>query len=137
MRPLKGWTSQRVQRKVVRQAVNRALTPTLKAARNAAPEDTGLLRESLAKKTKTYADTGTIVGIVGPDKETQGTDAEGKPRVPWRYAHLVEDGHVAPDGTVVPPHPFMRPAFDSTEEEMKQVMTERLAAGIEKEAAKL
>src|SRR5690349_2406160 len=91
---------ERIQRKVTRQAVNAALNPVLKAARAEAPEESGLLKESLAKKVKTYVDTQTVVGLVGPDTKTMG-EFNGEKRWPAKYAHLVERGHIAPDGSFV------------------------------------
>src|SRR5438105_3704771 len=84
---------ERTQRKVVRAAVNVAMTPVLKAARANAPEESGLLKESLAKKVKTYVESMTVVGIVGPDTQTQG-EFNGEKRKPANYAHLVEQGHI-------------------------------------------
>lgn len=126
---------ERTQRKVVRQAVNRSLTPCLKAARANAPEESGLLKESLDKKVKTYVESQTVVGLVGPDTETQG-EFNGEKRWPAKYAHLVENGHIGPNGEQVPAHPFLRPAFDSTEQTMLDTMADRLGKGIEREAAK-
>lgn len=126
---------ERTQRKVVRQAVNRSLTPCLKAARANAPEESGLLKEALDKKVKTYPEQMTVVGLVGPDTETKG-EFNGETRWPAKYAHLVEGGHIGPDGEQVPAHPFLRPAFDATEKTMIDTMIDRLGKGIEREAAK-
>ena len=125
----------RVARKVTRQAVNASLTPVLKTARANAPEESGLLKESLDKKTKTYAENMVIVGLVGPDTTTQGT-FKGELRKPSKYAHLVEEGHIDANGNFVPPHPFIRPAFDENESKMLDTMSQRLGKGIEREAAK-
>lgn len=126
---------ERTQRKVTRQAVNAACTPILKAARANVEVESGLLKESLAKKIVTYPEAMTVVGIIGPDTQTKG-EFDGEPRVPWRYAHLVENGHINPQGEFVPPHPFMRPAYDSSEAQALDVMKEKLGKGIEREAAK-
>jgi HK97 gp10 family phage protein len=126
---------ERTQRKVVRQAVNAAATPMLKAARAGVEVESGLLKESLTKKVKTYTESGTIVAIIGPDTQTKG-EFNGEPRWPAKYAHLVENGHLTPDGTFVPPHPFLRPAYDSTEGQALDVMKTKLGKGIEREAAK-
>ena len=126
---------ERVQRKVTRQAVNAACTPIVKAARNNAPEESGLLKESLAKKIKTYPASMTVVGIIGPDTETKG-EYKGEKRWPAKYAHLVENGHINPDGKFVPPHPFMRPAYESTQAMALDAMKDKLGKGIEREAAK-
>jgi HK97 gp10 family phage protein len=126
---------ERTQRKVTRQAVNAACTPILKAARANAPEESGLLKEAMAKKIVTYPEQMTIVGIIGPDTQTKG-EFNGEPRWPAKYAHLVENGHINPQGEYVPPHPFLRPAYDSTEAQALGVMKEKMGKGIEREAAK-
>lgn len=126
----------RVQRKVTRQAVNAACNPTLKAARANAPEESGLLSKSLGKKIVTYPEAMVIVGIIGPTTDVSG-EFNGHPRVPWRYAHLVEGGHIDQYGNHIPGHPFMRPAYDSTEGQALDVMASKLGSGIEREAAKL
>jgi HK97 gp10 family phage protein len=126
---------ERVQRKVTRQAVNAACTPIVKAARKNAPQESGLLKEAMDKRIKTYPESMTVVGIVGPDTATKG-EFKGEPRWPAKYAHLVEGGHLLPDGTFVPPNPFLRNAYDSTEAQALDAMKTKLAAGIEREAAK-
>ena len=126
---------ERVQRKVLRQAVNAACNPTLKAARANVKEESGLLKKSLAKKIKTYPDKQTVVGIIGPDTQTKG-EYKGKPRVPWRYAHLVNDGHIDQKGNFIPGDQFLRRAYESTESQTVDVMSDKLGKSIEKEAAK-
>jgi HK97 gp10 family phage protein len=126
---------ERVERKITRQAVNVALTPCLKSARAKVKKESGLLEESLDKKIKTYPESMTVVGLVGPNTAVSG-EYEGELRVPWRYAHLVEDGHIDRAGNFVPPQPFLRPAFDETQGQMLDVMETRLGKGIEREAAK-
>jgi len=126
---------ERTQRKVTRQAVNAALTPVLKSARAHAPEESGLLKESLDKKVRTYTDTMTIVGLVGPDTTTKG-EFNGEIRVPYKYAHLAENGHIDEAGNFIPGHPFMRPAWDENQGKMLDVMKTKMGKGIEREAAK-
>src|SRR4051812_39168403 len=104
----------RVQRKVLRQSVNAASTPVVKAARSKAPKQSGLLRKALGKKVKSYAASETAVGIVGPRNNVVG-EFKGKKRWPAKYAHLVEGGHIDENGNPVPPQPFLRPAFDETQ----------------------
>ena len=67
--------------------------------------DTGLLRDSIVRKRIIYDKQGTIVIITGVSKSTKGVDQFGNPRVPWRYAHLV-------DAKL----PFVQPAFDSSKQ---------------------
>lgn len=126
---------ERVQRKVTRQAVNAAATPVVKAARQNAPERSGLLKKSVGRKIKTYTASGTVVGLIGPRTDVSG-EYEGKKVVPWRYAHLVEGGHIDEHGNFIPPHPFLRPAWESSEGQALDVMKDKLGSGIEREAAK-
>lgn len=83
-------------------------------------ERTGLLKAAVASKAVPYkrrkfkdgklAINAAIWGGVGINKAVQGS-FNGKPVKPTKYAHLVEFGHNAPDGSYVPAKPFMRPAI--------------------------
>lgn len=83
-------------------------------------ERTGLLKAAVSSKAVSYkkrkfnngklAINAAIWGGVGINKDVQGS-FEGKPVKPTKYAHLVEFGHNAPDGSYVPAKPFMRPAI--------------------------
>lgn len=126
---------ERVQRKVLRQAVNTAATPVVKAARAKAPKDSGLLKKSLGKKLVTNKKAGVVTAVVGPRRNVVG-EHDGKPRKPSRYAHLVEKGHIDGDGNHVPAQPFLRPAMEETEAQALGVMTDKLAAGVVREASK-
>lgn len=126
---------ERVQRRVLRQAVNAASTPVVKAARSKARKQSGLLKKSLGKKVKTYPEKMTVVGIIGPRRDVQG-EYKGVKRVPANYAHLIEGGKINSDGSYTPPEPFLRPAYDETEGQALNVMRDKLASGVVKEAAK-
>jgi HK97 gp10 family phage protein len=125
----------RVKRKVLRQSVNAAGTPVVKAARTKAPDRSGLTKKSLGKKLKTYAKTGTVVGIIGPRTSVVG-EVDGRKHWPAKIAHLVEKGHINRDGSFTPPHPFLGPAFDESQGEAAGVMRAKLAEGVMKEAAR-
>ncbi len=83
-------------------------------------ERTGLLKAAVSSKAVSYkkrkfnngklAINAAIWGGVGINKAVQGS-FNGKPVKPIKYAHLVEFGHNAPDGSYVPAKPFMRPAI--------------------------
>jgi HK97 gp10 family phage protein len=126
----------KVRRKVLRQALNAAGTPILKEARARANEskESGTLKKSLKKKVKVFP-SGTGVVMIGPDKETSG-EFNGKKRIPRYYAHLVENGHIDASGKFVPGKPFLRPAFDSKSGESLNVLKQKLADGVVREAAK-
>jgi HK97 gp10 family phage protein len=133
-RTFKG-LGQRVQRRVLRQAVNAAGTPVAKAAKSKAAKESGLLKKSLGKKLKTYPERMTVVGIIGPRTNVTG-EHNGKKRWPAKYAHLVEKGFINRAGEFVPPQPFLEPAMAETEGQAKAVMKSKLAAGVVKEAAR-
>lgn len=56
---------ERIMRKVMRKAVTRAGQIVLKRARATAPVAKGTYKKALAKKTKTYKKTNSVVGIIG------------------------------------------------------------------------
>lgn len=119
---------ERVQRKVLRQAVSAALTPVVKVAKRSVPVDTKTLKKSIGKKIKTYKNDGVVWGAVGvrKDEEKFVTVIDGKRRNPRLYAHLVE-GRTG----------FMRRTFDTTRSKMLSIMKKKLGSGIEREAKKL
>lgn len=128
----------KVERKVLRQAVNASATPVLNTARQHVEEqseDTGALGRSLIKKVKTSRDKQTVTAIVGPS-----TDAEeiidGELKRPARYAHLVENGHIDENGNHVPAQPFLRPAMDENRDKSLGIIKDKLVTGIVREAQK-
>jgi HK97 gp10 family phage protein len=139
-----------VFKRQVRNAVKKAITPMKKRAQQLAPKKSGLLKRSISSKTKTYKNTGNVVGMIG-----------GGP-----HAHLVEFGHrIVTGGTAarisgkrrgksdaatnkantgkgsvvgfVPGRPFLRPAFIETKNESASIYRERILIGIDTEAKKL
>lgn len=126
---------ERVQRKLLRSAVNAASTPTLKAARQKAPKRTGLMRRSLGKKIVTNKKRQSVTAIIGSRKGVSG-EFKGKPYRPSRVAHLTERGFINQHGTFVPPKPWLHPAMAETQGQAASVMQQKLAAGIAKEAAR-
>jgi HK97 gp10 family phage protein len=122
----------KVERKYTRQAVNVAATPILKDARRKVPEQTGTLKLSLGKRVRTYKRSGTVMALVGPKTNVEA-EFKGRVRKPKFYAHLVENGHIASDGSFVPAQPFLRPAFDENVDKSRQIVAKKLAAGVLKE----
>ena len=55
---------------------------------------------------------------------------------PGKIAFIVEFGHTTPGGKVVPPRPFMRPAFEATKGQVERKIKEILWQGIREEARK-
>ena len=128
---------EKVQRKVMSAAMRKAVKPIQSAAQAKAPVDTGTLALSMGSKVKTYAKSKTTVGIIGP-KTGFSSESGGKKRnVPAFYAHLVEKGHIASDGSRVPPHPFLEPAAKAQSGATLAAMQGQIAIGVVKEAKKL
>ena len=126
---------ERVQRKLLRQAVNAAATPVVKAAKSNAAKDSGLLKKAMGKKIVTNTKTQSATAVIGPRRDVSGM-VNGKVRKPSRYAHLVEKGFIDEAGTFHPPHPFLVPALASTESTSIGILQTKLGSGIEKEALK-
>jgi HK97 gp10 family phage protein len=124
----------RIKRGGMRTALNKATTPTLQKARRLAPRESGLLRKSLKKKVTTNTREDTVTVIIGSDKSVSGT-FKGEKRTPARYAHLVEMGHGGPHSAA--PHPFLRPAWESTKIEVQRIYKAELKGAIEKRTARL
>jgi HK97 gp10 family phage protein len=126
---------ERVQRKVLRSAVSAAATPVLKAAKAKTPKQSGTLKKSLGRKIVTNKKTQSVTAIIGPRRGVTG-EYEGKERVPSRYAHLVENGHIDSAGNYVPGQPFLNPAMSEEEASAMTKLKDKLKEGIEKEAKK-
>ena len=99
-----------------------ASAPVVQTAKANAPVESGLLRKSIGRVTRSYKRGFHKVAVVGPRAGFHGMVAMkikgvvvGKPkkRNPLHYAHLVEYGHVGRDGAWVAAKPFIRPAYDA------------------------
>lgn len=126
---------ERVHRKLLRQAVNVAATPVVKAAKQNAKKESGLLKKSLGKKIVTNTKRQSVTAIIGPRRDVTGT-YKGKVRKPSRYAHLVEKGHIDQAGRYIPAQPFLNPALASTQSQSLGILQSKLADGVVKEASK-
>lgn len=126
---------ERVQRRVMRGAINAAATPVVKSAKSKAKKQSGLLKRSLGKKVFTNKKRQSVTAIVGPRKQVKG-EYKGQVRKPSRYAHLVEKGYIDEQGNHVPPQPFLNPAMRETEGQALNVMQTKLAEGVVREATK-
>lgn len=52
--------------------------------------DTGLLYKSVKRKKKIYRNGMVLTILTGIDRNAKGVDKDGKPRVPWRYANVLQ-----------------------------------------------
>ncbi len=105
--------------------------PVLSAIYERAPEGRGILKSDLAAETLAKDEQHCAIGI----------GAFGNPE-----AHLVEFGHqlvaggpLGAGGTVVgqvPPHPFVRPAYDETKNDAVDALGEALRVQIEQAGAR-
>jgi hypothetical protein len=144
----------RVQRRVMREAVKPANSIAVKAAKRLCPTRLGLLKRSLGTKVKTYVAKGTVTGITGPRTNVTAT-VEGKTVKPAKYSHLVEKGTRPHRITITPKtgpmagkpvtlnHPgaratnFIAKAEETTRAQRVSAATEKLTAGTVREAVKL
>lgn len=78
--------------------------------------DTGLLQSSIKRKKLIYEKDGTVVIITGVSKNVRGTDRNGRPRVPWRYANVLE-----------PRYKFMEDAMQNN----AQILTDKFVKTLE------
>ena len=83
--------------------------------------DTGLLYKSIRRKKIVYDQSGTIVIMTGVDKNVKGEDADGRTRIPSRYAHLVHEHK-----------PFMQDAYDKTKQAVVDAFVNHLKQKIAK-----
>ncbi len=108
-----------VATKVGDDAVLAASKPITAAIRRLAPVKTGALRKSVTSQKTNIRETSLLSRTIGFKK-------------PGRfYAHLVEFGHMGPNGKHVAAHPFVRPALDANAERSILEMGARLWRGIE------
>jgi HK97 gp10 family phage protein len=120
---------------MIRPAVRAAMSEVRKVAKANVVQETGLLRQSIGVKIKTYKSV--VFGVVGPQTGFTQTVDRTAPSGwrgpvksnPTNYAHLVEFGTAHS-----PAHPFMRPAFDNID--LVAVAARKLTAVLDKEAMK-
>lgn len=87
----------KVQRKILRPAMNKATTPIVSSAKKRVQRQLGLLRKSLTRKTVTYKNGGALVVVIGADlnlRQEATRPGRKKPVIinPAKYLHLVEGG---------------------------------------------
>jgi len=119
---------QRVQKKVVRQAMRKGMKLVLADARVCVPVLSGLLKSHIKMRaTKRRQDRMGLVIWITPDPEFVKISRANKRAF---YPSSVEYGH----GTV-PAHPFMRPAYDIKGPEARDVAMDNLLEGTLREAS--
>lgn len=133
-RKLATMGNQKTARKINRKAMRSGTAVMTKGIKNAAPVDEGILKKSIANKV---AGRGmNITGIIGSDvaklKQSAATDKTRPTNIDW----LTEFGHVAPDGTFVPPSGRMRATASATLPASERKIVEVIKAELEKEAVR-
>ena len=126
--------SEVTQRRIVRPAVSKALTPIMKDAKRRCPADTKQLRKSIGKTVKVIGGAEKVVwGAVGPRRGFKIPNPRwpGHFLNPTSYAHFVEFGtrHAAA-------RPFLRPAMDGNRSAALAIIAAAVKAGLAREAAK-
>lgn len=109
--------SEKLQRKIAKEAVTKASEPILHDARANAPVETGLLVSTLVTKARKRK------GGFSARVQTAQGDFKGDAF----YASFIEYG--AP-GAGIKPEPFMRPAFDKNVQKAIQIVVDELTRGI-------
>ena len=108
---------QKIQKKVMRQALREGARPILAAAKTNAPVDTGRMKASLKLRSH-KARRGNFGVEVRTGTRTELGIPEGATSY---YPYSVEFGH----GNV-PAHPFMRPALDDNREVAEKLLKTKL-----------
>lgn len=125
-------------RGITRRALTRALEPVAEAARALAPRDEGKLAAHIGVSSRlTRRQAREMRGQTGRDVQFMYVGPE------WASAHLVEFGtgpRFKKSGQyvgVMPPQPFMRPAWDAKRDEVLARLTDDIRAEIDKTLARL
>jgi len=119
----------RLQKKVIRQSMRSGMKLVLQDAVQRVPFLSGLLKRNI--KLRAMKRKRNRIGLLVEVKSDPGFYKHyGQGQVAW-YPASVEYGH----GTV-PPHPFMRPAFDTKGGSAKEKTLHELLEGINREVEK-
>lgn len=122
----------REAKRSLRKAARKGLAVLRRAVRQATPVDEGVLRK--AQDIKVIGRGLVIGGIVGANVQKLQAAHASDPSRPTNIDWLVEEGHVAPDGTVIPPSGYMRRAAQEATPRALQAVEDTLRDEIEKGA---
>jgi HK97 gp10 family phage protein len=113
-------------------AMTQATQAFLDRAKELAPYDQ-------AKKEGMHLVDGIKKEIRTGSKSVAGSWVHGKVALDPEvfYGRYIEFGWTTPEGTAVPAHPFMRPAFDGTKYRALAIISQKLEAGIQAAAGEL
>ena len=129
----------KIQKEIAFDALFIAVQPFLRAASAYAPVKKGWLKRSLAVRLKRYQAGKFLYAVAGPTN-LKGSQSEN----PAKYGLLVELGHriarnrggrstkIRPwtKAGRVPPHPFLRPAWEATKEQVFKTLGDEIGRRI-------
>jgi HK97 gp10 family phage protein len=114
----------KLQRKIVRGAMRKAMRPVLKAARNKVPFDQGWLKSSLHIKSRTRKGVTKLYVATGTREKLQ-IDADEKAF----YPAVLEFGTFENRAIA---KPYLRPAITENKTQVIEIMRKDIAKGIER-----
>lgn len=123
----------RIERGTMRDALNKAASPMLKASKDRARliQRTGTLRKSLKRKIITDVSRQSVSVLIGPDRRVTSTDYAGK-HTPANIIHLIEFGFNHKSGKRIEGKKFLEAAFEETKEETIKTYHRELGTSVEK-----
>lgn len=120
----------KVGSKILRQALSKAATPVVRAAKEKVPVDSGALRQSIGKSTRKGRGKNVATVAVGPKKNARAlalaNERRSKAIAGIFYAHIVELGY----GRQAP-QPFLRPALEENANDAVQIFGRDMKVKIE------
>jgi phosphotransferase system IIB component len=118
-------------RAAVRKSIRAGAVLMRRAVRDATPVDEGVLRR--IQDYKIVGKGNRRTAVIGANVEKLKQAMSEDPSRPSNIDHLVEEGHTAPDGTVVPPSGHMRraarEAMPKAQAKMEAVLAAEIAKG--------
>jgi hypothetical protein len=125
-----------LERKTARRAIAKAVRAGAVVLRRAVRDDTPV-DEGVLKRMQDYKLIGKGMrraAVIGANVQKLQQAHSEDPSRPTNIDHLVEEGHTAPDGTVVPPSGYMRRAAAEAMPKAEKRVTDVLASEISKGA---
>ena len=139
----------KLRRKILKQSINKASKPMIKAARanvkQQTHQETGAIRKSIGNIVRSYRRGSEAISVIGPRRKMGIANPRGRITIPTLIAHLVEFGtkaHSQPrhwwfrrgGHPGARPRPFLEPAFIDTSTHMLTVLAAELTERIYNEA---
>lgn len=125
---------EKLYKRLIRKSLRKQLKPVLANAKANVKDDTGQLRKSLKIVSRVDARKGTITAWVGTaSKDYQGQEFYG---MMVEYGHLLGSRKLGNARRPIPPHPFLKPAFEDNKENIEQSLGQDIREAIDKEASK-